>query len=156
MEHAHARDMAIADTELTGVNASIEVSSGAFGYHEPIPVQYTADGDGLSPPLEWHCVPMSAEAVVVLVEDADSPTSLPVVHSIMWDLPGTDASLPEGALKDKRCAANDGLAATWLPPDPPAGMACIGTCSRCSRSTRCRASKRGRDARSCLRRSRGT
>ena len=121
MEHAHARDMAIVDTELTGVNASIEVSSGAFGYNEPIPAQYTADGDGLSPPLEWRCVPMSAEAVVVVVEDADSPTSLPVVHSIMWDLPGTDASLPEGALKDKRCAANDGLAATWLPPDPPPG-----------------------------------
>lgn len=121
MEHAHARDMAIVDTELTGVNASIEVSSGAFGYNEPIPAQYTADGDGLSPPLEWRCVPLSAEAVVVVVEDADSPTALPVVHSIMWDLPGTDASLPEGALQDKRCASNDALAATWLPPDPPPG-----------------------------------
>ena len=54
MEHAHASDMAIADTELTGVNASIEVSSGAFGYNEPIPAQYTADGEGLSPPLEWR------------------------------------------------------------------------------------------------------
>jgi Raf kinase inhibitor-like YbhB/YbcL family protein len=123
MEHAHsrAREMAIADTELTGVNASIEVTSTAFGYNEPIPPQYTADGEGLSPPLEWRGVPLSAEAVVVLVEDADSPTSLPAVHSIMWDLPGADASLPEGALKDKRCAANDGLAATWLPPDPPRG-----------------------------------
>jgi Raf kinase inhibitor-like YbhB/YbcL family protein len=121
MEHAHARDMAIVDTELTGVNASIEVSSGAFGYNEPIPAQYTADGEGVSPPLEWRCVPLNAEAVVVVVEDADSPTALPVVHSIMWDLPGTDASLPEGALKDERCAANDGLAATWLPPDPPPG-----------------------------------
>ena len=60
MEHAHARDMAIVDTELTGVNASIEVSSGAFGYNEPIPAEYTADGDGLSPPLEWRCVPMCA------------------------------------------------------------------------------------------------
>jgi phosphatidylethanolamine-binding protein (PEBP) family uncharacterized protein len=24
-------------------------------------------------------------------------------------------------LKDKRCATNDGFAATWLPPDPPVG-----------------------------------
>ncbi len=119
--HARARDMAIADTELTGVNASIEVSSGAFGYNEPIPARYTADGEGLSPPLDWRCVPMSAEAVVVLVEDADSPTEMPLVHSIMWDLPGSDASLPEGALKDQRCAASEGLVATWLPPDPPPG-----------------------------------
>ena len=49
MEHAqahadaHARDMAIADTALTGINASIEVSSSAFGYDEPIPMLYTAD-----------------------------------------------------------------------------------------------------------------
>ena len=118
---AGAEDLAIAHTELTGVNASIEVSSEAFGYNEPIPVQYTADGEGLSPPLEWRCVPMSAEAVVVLVEDPDSPTPQPMVHAIMWDLPGADASLPEGVLKDKRSAKNDALAATWLPPDPPPG-----------------------------------
>jgi Raf kinase inhibitor-like YbhB/YbcL family protein len=127
---AGADDLAIADTELTGVNASIEVSSQAFGYNEPIPAQYTADGEGLSPPLEWRCVPMNAEAVVVLVEDADSPTPRPLVHAIVWDLPGSDASLPEGALPSTRDSAdpvsehlgrNSALSATWLPPDPPPG-----------------------------------
>jgi phosphatidylethanolamine-binding protein (PEBP) family uncharacterized protein len=94
------------NTELTDVNASIEVSSAAFGDNEPIPEQYTADGEGLSPPLEWRCVPMNAEAVVILIEDIDTST----VRAIEWDLPGTDASLPEGALSS----------ACWLPPDPPA------------------------------------
>ena len=107
---AGADELAIADTELTGVNASIEVSSPAFGYNEPIPPQYTADGDGLSPPLEWRCVPINAEAVIVLVEDADSPTPHPLVHAILWDLPGSDASLPEGSLSKD-----------WRPPDPPPG-----------------------------------
>ena len=116
MEHGQ---VTIVDTQLTGVNASIEVSSVAFGHNEPIPAQYTADGEGLSPPLKWRGVPMNAEAVVVLVEDADSPTPRPLVHAIIWDLPGSDASLPEGTLPDQRCAANDALAATWLPPDPP-------------------------------------
>jgi Raf kinase inhibitor-like YbhB/YbcL family protein len=118
---AGAEGLAIAHTELTGVNASIEVSSGAFGYNEPIPIQYTADGEGLSPPLEWRCVPINAEAVVVLVEDPDSPSPHPMVHAILWDLPGTDASLPEAALPDKRSGGHDALAATWLPPDPPPG-----------------------------------
>ena len=116
MEHGQ---VTIVDTQLTGVNASIEVSSEAFGHNEPIPAQYTADGEGLSPPLKWRGVPMNAEAVMVLVEDADSPTPRPLVHAIIWDLPGSDASLPEGTLPDQRCAANDALAATWLPPDPP-------------------------------------
>ncbi len=128
---AGAEDLAIADTELTGVNASIEVSSAAFGYNEPIPAQYTADGDGISPPLEWRGVPMNAEAVVVLIEDADSPTPRPLVHAIVWDLPGSDASLPEGALPGTRGAGKDpagehlgrnsALSPGWLPPDPPAG-----------------------------------
>jgi len=125
---AGAEDLAVTDTELTGVNASIEVTSPAFGYKERIPTQYTADGEGISPPLEWRCVPMSAEAVVLLVEDADSPTPLPLVHAIVWDLPGSDASLPGGALPN----AGDGTAkdalgrnsrrsASYLPPDPPRG-----------------------------------
>jgi Raf kinase inhibitor-like YbhB/YbcL family protein len=127
---AGAEDLAIADTELTGVNASIEVRSDAFGYNEPLPSKYTADGEGLSPPLEWHGVPMNAEAVVVLVEDADSPTPRPLVHAIVWDLPGSDASLPEGALPSRRADANpaaehlgrnSALEASWLPPDPPTG-----------------------------------
>jgi phosphatidylethanolamine-binding protein (PEBP) family uncharacterized protein len=95
---AGAEDLAIADTELTGVNAVVEVSSPAFAYNEMIPVQYTADGAGLSPPLEWRCVPADAQSIVLLVEDADSPTPQPLVHAIVWDLPGADGSLPEGAL----------------------------------------------------------
>ena len=125
---AGAEDLAIAHTELTGVNASIEVSSTAFGYNEPIPVQYTADGEGLSPPLEWRCVPLNAEAVVVLVEDPDSPTPQPMVHAIMWDLPGADATLPEGALNSKNdernsesMGQNSFFNATYLPPDQPPG-----------------------------------
>jgi Raf kinase inhibitor-like YbhB/YbcL family protein len=127
---AGADELAIAHTELTGINASIEVASAAFGYNESIPAQYTADGDGLSPPLEWHGVPMHAEAVVILVEDADSPTHHPLVHAIVWDLPGSDASLPEAALPSRRADSNpaaqhlgrnSALSASWLPPDPPPG-----------------------------------
>jgi Raf kinase inhibitor-like YbhB/YbcL family protein len=126
---AGADELTIVDTELTGVNASIAVCSPAFGYNEAIPAQYTADGEGLSPPLEWRGVPMNAEAVVLLIEDADSPTPQPLVHAIVWDLPGSDASLPEGALPTTRdgdprqdhLGRNSALAASYLPPDPPPG-----------------------------------
>jgi len=125
---AGAEDLAIADTELTGVNASIEVTSPAFAYNESIPVQYTADGAGLSPPLEWRGVPTDAQAVVLLVEDADSPTPQPLVHAIVWDLPGADGALPEGALPTHRhdpdvdaMGKNSYFAPTYLPPDPPPG-----------------------------------
>ncbi|HEX2495159.1 MAG TPA: YbhB/YbcL family Raf kinase inhibitor-like protein [Steroidobacter sp.] len=125
---AGAENLAVADTEFTGVNASIQVRSPAFDYNEPIPAQYTADGEGLSPPLEWRGVPPNAEAVVLLVEDADSPTPEPFVHAIVWDLPGTDASLPAGALPSSAkptsrhaLGRNSYLSANYVPPDPPPG-----------------------------------
>jgi hypothetical protein len=96
-------------------------------------VRFTADGAGLWPPLDWSGVPADAEAVVILVEDADSPTPQPLVHAIVWDLPGNDGSLAEGALPSAsggslaatRNAAGDSmgrnsyLSARYLPPDPP-------------------------------------
>jgi Raf kinase inhibitor-like YbhB/YbcL family protein len=125
---AGAEDLTVVDTELTGVNASIEVTSPAFGYMQTIPARYTADGEGLSPPLEWRCVPTNADAVILLIEDADSPTPRPMVHAIVWDLPGSDASLPEGALPSASAAApkdalgrNSLLSYSYLPPDPPRG-----------------------------------
>jgi phosphatidylethanolamine-binding protein (PEBP) family uncharacterized protein len=111
--------MSIAEHELTGVNASIAVSSPAFGPDEPIPPEYTADGEGLSPPLEWRGVPMNAEAVVLVIEEADGAARSPA-NAIVWDLPGSDTSLPEGALPCT-CPAGAALSATYLPPDPPPG-----------------------------------
>jgi Raf kinase inhibitor-like YbhB/YbcL family protein len=125
---AGAENLAVAHTELTGVNASIEVTSDAFGYNEPIPARYTADGDGISPPIEWRGVPSNAESVVLMIEDPDSPTSEPFVHVIVWDLPGTDAYIPEGALPsaarpgpEEALGRNSFLTPMYIPPDPPRG-----------------------------------
>lgn len=126
--HAGAEELAIADTELTGINACIEVSSPAFEYNGAIPARYTADGEGISPPIEWAGVPEGAHAVVLLVEDPDSPTPEPFVHAIVWDLPGADVAIPEGALTSKNdersskaMGVNSFFNATYLPPDPPPG-----------------------------------
>jgi Raf kinase inhibitor-like YbhB/YbcL family protein len=134
MKHvrAGAHDLAIVDTLITGVNASIEVTSPAFEYNGRLPARCTADGDGVSPPIRWLGVPENAAALVLLIEDADSPTRQPLVHGIVWDLPGSDGELPEGALPSSRSDANARAASeamgrnsyltrSYLPPDPPPG-----------------------------------
>lgn len=114
--------------DLGNGKGQLEVSSLAFEDHAPMPVRYTADGEGVSPPLAWSNVPGNATSVVVVVEDADSPTPNPLVHAIVVNLDGFDASLQEAALPspgheglDVDTGRNSYLRARWLPPDPPPG-----------------------------------
>ncbi len=114
---------------LNAVPADIHVTSPEFPDHGVLPRRYTADGDGLSPPLAWTGVPAGAASLVILVEAADSPTPLPLVHAIEWGLAGADGQLPAGALPrssqplpaDVFMGRNSLLTVGYLPPDPPSG-----------------------------------
>jgi Raf kinase inhibitor-like YbhB/YbcL family protein len=105
---------------------SLQVGSLAFADHAPIPARYTADGEGVSPPLQWSGVPANAQSLVLVVEDADAPTPHPLVHAIVVDLPPADGALPEGSIDgDKDDQVHEGrnsyFMTGWLPPDPPPG-----------------------------------
>jgi Raf kinase inhibitor-like YbhB/YbcL family protein len=106
----------------------LHLSSLAFVDHGPIPARYTADGEGVSPPLDWTGVPPEADSLVLVVEDADAPTGEPLVHAIVVGLPAGDGNLHEGALdspghegEEVQEGRNSYLRAGWLPPDPPPG-----------------------------------
>jgi Raf kinase inhibitor-like YbhB/YbcL family protein len=109
-------------------HGQIRVSSLAFADHATMPARYTADGEGVSPPLQWSDVPASASELVLIVEDADAPTSDPLVHAIVVDLPVSDGGLAEGAITSSghegehmHEGRNSYLRKGWLPPDPPPG-----------------------------------
>lgn len=111
----------------TGTSALV-LQSLSFQDHAPMPALFTADGDGISPPLHWTGVPPDAASLVLMVEDADAPTPQPLVHAIVVDMPASLANLPEGALKSPdhegtgfNTGRNSYLMPAWLPPDPPPG-----------------------------------
>jgi hypothetical protein len=128
--------------DLRGGMARAERRSLAFADHAPIPERYTADGEGVSPPLQWTGVPEAAASVLLIVEDADSPTPQPLVHAIVVALPAGDGALQEAALpsRDHDGARASRSAATRIcrrrgcRPIRRPGTACIATRSRCSRS----------------------
>ena len=114
--------------DLRAGMAAIDVKSLAFADHAPIPAQYTADGTGISPPLQWVGVPPATASMVLIVEDADAPTPQPLVHAIVVGLGSGDGALAEGALESPdhegtgyRTGRNSYLQTSWLPPDPPPG-----------------------------------
>ncbi|AWN51997.1 YbhB/YbcL family Raf kinase inhibitor-like protein [Methylobacterium sp. 17Sr1-1] len=114
--------------EFEAAPAIIHVTSPAFADGAVLPARFTQDGEKLSPPLAWSGLPAGTAALVLLVEDADSPTPKPIVHAIAWDLDPTGDGLPEGALASpgsdgtvEEVGKNTFLKAGYLPPDPPTG-----------------------------------
>ena len=115
------------DPDVAAGVRPLGVYSPAFGDGEPLPASYTGDGGRLSPPIEWRGVPAAARSVVVVIEDADSPTPRPLVHAILWNLPGEDGGLGEGVLNALETTdatdlgRNSLLRHGYFPPDPPPG-----------------------------------
>ena len=127
-QRAGLEKIAFQRIDLRGGMAAIEVKSLAFADHAPIPAQYTADGNGRSPPLQWVGVPQATTSMVLIVEDADAPLPQPLVHAIVVGLKPGDGALAEGVLESPdhagtgyRTGRNSYLQTRWLPPDPPPG-----------------------------------
>ena len=120
---AGATKLAVYDPAFADVPETIELSSPAFADGQAIPPKHTADGAGTSPPLAWR-LPGDAAALVLLVEDSDSPSFEPLVHAIAWNLDPALPGLAAGALTGTPSVAtgrNSYLRGDWLPCDPPTG-----------------------------------
>ena len=114
-----------------GECAAITLGSTAFGDGERIPERFTADGQGVSPPLHWGPLPIGTAALALLVEDADSTSLNPFVHAVVWDLDLAANRLDEGAIgtngdgapggEGPETGRNSYLQRRWLPLDPPSG-----------------------------------
>ncbi|TPG48236.1 YbhB/YbcL family Raf kinase inhibitor-like protein [Sphingomonas glacialis] len=122
---AGAEHLAIVHPSL-GIGAvEIALSSPAFGDFAEMPVRFTADGEGVSPPLQWTDAPAGTQSLALIVEDADSPTPAPLVHAILWGMNVATTGLAEGAIAADGAAGaigiNSFLSQGWLAPDPPSG-----------------------------------
>jgi Raf kinase inhibitor-like YbhB/YbcL family protein len=107
--------------------ARIELVSPAFAPGSAMPVRFTSDGPGVSPPLQWASIPSQTSMLALIVEDADAPTSEPLVHAIAVGIDPRLRGFDEGdfTAETKNTPADLGrnsfLRQAWLPPDPPPG-----------------------------------
>lgn len=106
--------------------AALVVSSSAFAANGDIPTEYTCEGDGDSPPLQWGDAPKGTQSFVVIVDDPDAPDpakpELVYLHWLVYDIPASAHSLAADALPDgARQGKNQERNAEWTPPCPPTG-----------------------------------
>jgi Raf kinase inhibitor-like YbhB/YbcL family protein len=124
----HAK-LTIVDPDLALPDATLDLTSPAYANGARLPERFTADGDGVSPPLVWRDPPEGTAGFALIVEDPDAPFPQPAVHGLVWHLPADARHLPEGAIAKDGDHGPDGsdvglntrFAEGWLPPDPPNG-----------------------------------
>lgn len=74
---------------------ALSVVSPAFRSGEPIPRQFSCQGDDVSPPVQIGGVPQGAQALALVLDDPDAPGGT-FTHWVAWNLPPDATSLPQG------------------------------------------------------------
>jgi Raf kinase inhibitor-like YbhB/YbcL family protein len=113
-------------TKSTAGKDTLQLTSSAFRQGDIIPVQYTCEGEDLSPPLEWSGAPLETRSFALICDDPDAPRGT-WVHWMLYNLPGdairletgvpVGPELPSGA----RQGLNDSGDLGYGGPCPPPG-----------------------------------
>lgn len=106
-----------------GAPQSLSLTSSAFRHGEPIPREFTCQGDDVSPPLAWAGVPREARALALVMDDPDAPRGT-FTHWTWWDAPADAKSLAKGEPAAKLGAKEgrtDFDATGYGGPCPPTG-----------------------------------
>lgn len=74
---------------------SMSLTSSAFADGGAIPVQYTGEGSDDSPPLSWTGAPAGTAEFALIMDDPDAPGGT-WVHWVLYSIPASASSLPEG------------------------------------------------------------
>lgn len=109
---------------------TISLSSPAFADGQPIPRVHTADGNNVSPTLNWANLPAGTVELVLILDDPDAKRAMPFVHWLVYHLPPRATGLPGGITfhhmgHDVPAGTSLGVNSTgqvgYLGPKPPEG-----------------------------------
>ncbi len=101
---------------------TLKLSSPAFDNNAEIPLDYTCDGAGTSPPLEWSGPPDGTRSFALIVDDPDAPDpkapTRTYIHWVAYDIPASATSIDGD---ERREGVNDEKQLGYTPPCPPRG-----------------------------------
>jgi Raf kinase inhibitor-like YbhB/YbcL family protein len=99
----------------------MKLTSPAFADGGMIPVEYTCDGEDLSPDLEWSDVPPRTTSLALTCEDPDAPRGT-FTHWLVWNLDPSMGGLRAGEVPaGARQGRNDFGTIGYRGPCPPPG-----------------------------------
>lgn len=105
-----------------------QLTSTAFQQGQPVPPEYTADGENKSPPLKWSEPPEATKSFALVCEDPDAPKGT-FTHWVAFNLPAEsrelaeavpkEPSLPNGTVQGTSGMGHIGYAGPAPPPGKP-------------------------------------
>ena len=112
------------------VRCEMKLTSPSFENQKEIPKKFTCDGEDISPELTWSGAPEGTKSFVLIIEDPDAPDpsnpKMIWVHWVLYNIPSTTDSLPEGVSKENypsgtQDGLNDWKRTGYGGPCPPIG-----------------------------------
>lgn len=112
---------------LASPDATLSLTTSSFPANGEIPARFTCTGADASPALDWNDPPVSTASFALVMSDPDAPGGT-FVHWVIYDLPASTRSLPEGIAQGPKAAGghqgiNSFGKAGYNGPCPPPGKA---------------------------------
>jgi Raf kinase inhibitor-like YbhB/YbcL family protein len=109
------------ESEAEGeVTMQMSLTSPAFNDGEAIPVEYSCDGDDLSPDLDWFGIPNGTESLVFIMDDPDAPVGT-WIHWVLYNIPADMPGLQKGMTGVGVDGVNSWNTTGYGGPCPPGG-----------------------------------
>jgi Raf kinase inhibitor-like YbhB/YbcL family protein len=74
---------------------AFKLTVAGFREGETIPKEHTCEGKDISPALAWEGAPAGTQSYALIMDDPDAPVGT-WNHWLVWNIPATTSSLPEG------------------------------------------------------------
>ena len=98
----------------------MSLTSPAFNDGEAIPVEYSCDGDDVSPDLDWFGIPDGTQSLALIMDDPDAPVGT-WVHWVLYNIPGDIPGLQKGITGVGLDGTNSWSRTGYGGPCPPGG-----------------------------------
>lgn len=91
----------------------LHVTSSVIPASGELPVDYSAYGRNISPPIGWTVGPPGTGSYAVIVEDPDAHGATPAVHWLAYDIPADVTQLSKGVRNTATVSSPAGMAQGW-------------------------------------------
>ena len=105
----------------------MQLTSSDFQAGGPIPIQFTCEGDDISPELSWRDAPRETKSFVLTLHDPDAPRTGGFTHWVVYNIPASVGHVKQNVPKQLVVpglgsqGSNDGGKLGYMGPCPPSG-----------------------------------